>query len=110
MSVTTAIKDAQLSTLDGTLSASGRKLGHIPAETWVRIDLSCVLGQSANGQYDLTIELPDGTKAIHENRLPCSPQFRTLRWLGFVADSDRSASFAIDDLDLRPRGSETEAP
>ena len=58
---------------DGTLSASGRKLGQIPAETWVRIDLSCVLGQAANGQYDLTVHFPDDSNTIHQQGLPSAP-------------------------------------
>ncbi len=34
------------------------------------------------------------------NDLPCSPDFRTLRWLGWTANGTQSAVFYLDNINL----------
>ncbi|HLK60853.1 MAG TPA: right-handed parallel beta-helix repeat-containing protein, partial [Chthonomonadaceae bacterium] len=88
---------------EGRLFASGRYMETLPSYKWVRLSLTCGLGENAVGKYDLSVTLPGQAPAHHYTDLACDPEFRTLRWWGFVSDSTRVTIFYIDDLDLGPR-------
>lgn len=86
---------------DGQLSAAGKPLAKLPPGEWARVKITCGLGKSASGAYDLELTLPGQAPRRHE-KLPCvTPQFDRLEWLGFVSLAGDKAEFHLDDVRLR---------
>lgn len=82
---------------DGVVTVNGKQLAAIPVGAWSEVEVSCMLGQAADGTWAMTLTLPDGAKQ-HWDGLTCNPGFKHLDWLGFVANSDASATAEIDDV------------
>ena len=87
----------------GNLTANGQKVATLPPGQWVTFDITCGLGNKANGKYDLTVHLPNQATPIHLANLPCSPEFRSLTWFGFSAEGTQAAVGYLDDLALSVR-------
>jgi hypothetical protein len=88
---------------DGQLTAGGKPLVKLEPSKWVRIEITCRLGASANGTWDLAVLGPGRVPARRFPNLPCaSPDFRSLHWFGFVADGQETATFYLDDVSLGP--------
>ncbi len=87
---------------DGTLLAGDKALTQLPHGSWIRLEIVCGLGADAKGTYDLTVVLPGRTPPQRYRNLPCSPEFKTLRWYGFVADADGPGIFYLDNIELKP--------
>ncbi|HVK06309.1 MAG TPA: hypothetical protein VM490_22760, partial [Armatimonadaceae bacterium] len=86
---------------DGGLRANGRETLRLPPGQWVRVEITCPLGDRAKGAYDLAIRLPDGeTRAFRG--VPCGDAFRELRWFGFVAEGHNAGMFYLDDVAVTP--------
>jgi len=84
----------------GQLFASGKRLLHVPTETWLRVEIVCDLGKSADGTYDLTLRLP-GQPPQRFLELPCgTPTFNQLEWLGFVSLANGPSVIYLDDVKL----------
>lgn len=83
---------------DGSLMASGKKVTTIPLYKWVRIEIRCKMGDKADGKYDLTVYLPDGSNPLRFTGLPCDPYFRDVKWFGFSSDSNQASEFFVDDV------------
>lgn len=92
--------------LDGTLIANGRKMQKILLGKWFRIHIVCGLGAQATGKYDITIIPPGGISPVTHRDIACSPDFKALRWYGFVSNSDWQSVFYLDDIALHPRSKE----
>ncbi len=89
---------------DGSVNAGDKKLFDIPPGKWVRFEISCSIGPNAPGSYDLTVKLPGRVPAMRFKGLPCSPEFRSLRWYGFTMDGDADAVAYLDNISLKPKG------
>ncbi|MCX7427182.1 MAG: hypothetical protein NTW96_16340, partial [Planctomycetia bacterium] len=85
---------------DGKLLAGDRQLGKVPLSQWLRIEITCGLGDTANGKWTLRYG-PIGGKQT-EAELTCDPNFRKLDWVGFVADATVAAVFYVDNLKIGP--------
>ncbi|MCY3018297.1 MAG: right-handed parallel beta-helix repeat-containing protein [Planctomycetota bacterium] len=88
---------------DGTLTAAGKKVATLPLGKWVRFEITAGLGKDAKGKWDLAVTLPDTPEPQKFTDLPCSPQFKSLFWLGFVAHATEKAVFYVDDITLAPK-------
>jgi len=89
---------------DGTLTAAGKKVATLPPGKWARFEITAGLGKDAKGTWDLAVTLPDTPEPIKLADLPCSPQFKSLFWLGFVAHGNEKTVFYVDDIELKPKG------
>ncbi len=85
---------------DGTLRVGGQKFAQLPHGAWTKFDISCQLGEAANGQWNLTVTLPN--QAPISGKFACDKDFRALDWLGFVSNADDHAVFYLDDLKVLP--------
>jgi hypothetical protein len=90
---------------DGTLLANGNEVLHLPPGQWVHIEIVCGLGPQATGKYDLTVTLPDQQPRVFRG-LECSPKFRTLNCIVFMAVGDATGVFYVDNLAFLPSGTE----
>jgi len=88
---------------DGTLTSGNKPLTRLPHGKWVTIEITCGLGASANGIWSLRVALPGRQPPQQFDDLPCSPDFKTLGWYGFVADGQEAGVFYLDNVALAPR-------
>jgi hypothetical protein len=85
---------------DGTLAAGGKDLATIPLETWVHIELRCVLGKQRTGTFELTLTTP-GHQPKTWSELPCGyRKFAKMNWFGIISDATVQTRFQIDNLRL----------
>jgi hypothetical protein len=83
----------------GKLTANGRELRSVPADTWLRFEVVCALGKAGDGHYAMTLRV--GDEAPQEYRdLACDAAFSKLNWLGFVSLADVHTEFWLDDIKL----------
>lgn len=87
---------------EGRLAANNRFLLEIPHGEWVRVDITCGLGEQATGAYDLTLRLP-GQEPQTFTGLECSPDFRFLECVVFMSMATDTAVFQVDNVEFRPR-------
>ena len=85
---------------DGRLLSGGRQLGKLPLSQWLRIEVTCGLGDTANGKWTLRYGPISGE--LTQIELTCDPRFRQLDWAGFVADAAVAAVFYVDNLKIGP--------
>lgn len=82
----------------GQLIANNRPLLTIPANQWVRYEITAKLGEQADGKWLLVVSLPN--QAPQKFELTCNAQWKMLEWLGFVSDARVATALYIDDLEL----------
>ncbi len=85
---------------DGKLLSGGQQLGQVPLSQWLRIEVTCGLGDTANGKWTLHYGPLGG--ALTQLELTCDPQFRKLDWVGLIADATVAAVFYVDNLKIGP--------
>lgn len=85
---------------DGALRSGSRLLGKVPLGQWLRIEVTCGLGDAANGKWTLRYGPCGGERTQIE--LTCDPKFRKLDWVGFVAGATTAAVFYVDNVKIGP--------
>lgn len=83
----------------GDVTASGKKCLTLTPHQWHRITIICGLGSEASGTWELRITPANQAEQCFA-KLPCSPGFKKLDWLGFMSLETKATTFAIDDLTL----------
>ena len=84
---------------DGWLTTGEKRVAQMPAGQWVRFEITCALGEKANGKWNLTVRVP-GRDPLALTDLPCSKEFKTLEWFGFVSCTDGPSVFYLDNVGL----------
>ena len=86
---------------DGGLVVKGRKLCDVPLNQWCKLTITCALGNAADGLWTLQLDLPRQPPQRFGD-LPCGagPEFRELRWLGFISLGEEDAVWYLDDVRL----------
>ncbi len=84
----------------GEVTAGKTKLGTVPQETWVRVEISCPLGAASTGAYDLRITPAGGTAQVHTNLPAASKEFRKFQWVGFISAATNPAVFHLDNVSV----------
>jgi len=88
---------------DGTVKAGEKELLKIPIGKWIRFEISAGLGSEANGKWTLSMLLPEANEPQTFSALPCSANFKSLEWLGFVSNASQPSAFFLDDVSLKPK-------
>lgn len=88
----------------GGLYMGGTKRADLPLSQWVTVEITCLIGDKADGTWSLTVRPPGRARALNFKDLPCGSgkAFDRLRWWGFVADGTTGSVFYIDDVSLAP--------
>jgi len=87
---------------DGRLFAGEQEIVSLPVNRWVHVEMTCALGDKADGFWNLTITLPDGTKHVRRN-LPCGVRkFSKVTWIGFISNGREPTVFYVDNISLAP--------
>lgn len=85
---------------DGQLLVAGKKLADIPTEQWITAEITCKVGESVTGFWDLKLSLPDG-RTLASVHLPLQdPQFRELTWIGWCSMAEDKTIFYLDRVVL----------
>ncbi len=83
---------------DGKLQLNHKAVLDLPANAWVKFEITAALGDKA-GKWAVKVTLPDGgVKEFHD--LPANEGWKTLEWLGLVSDARVKVAFFIDDLSI----------
>ena len=70
----------------------------VPAQKWVRFELSAVIGEAVTGRWNLKVT-PEGEATKEFRDLPCRhADMKTLDWVGFISNADEKTEFYLDDL------------
>jgi hypothetical protein len=85
---------------DGRMLSGGKEIGRIPLRQWLRVELTCALGDAADGKWTLRYGTTSGKMSRLD--LACDPKFKRLDWAGFVADATVSAVFYVDNVKIGP--------
>ena len=84
---------------DGMLYGRGGALGKVPQNTWIRVELSFVLGTDRRDDtYAVKVWVPGEKEARVYPSIPVSRHFRTIGWVGFMSNAHEGARFRIDDF------------
>ena len=70
----------------------------LPAQKWIRFELSAVIGNAVTGRWNLKVT-PEGEATKEFKDLPCrNPDMKTLDWVGFISNANEKTEFYLDDL------------
>ena len=87
---------------NGNVTAGGKVLMQVPAETWVHVEIEAALGKDAPRTFKLTLA-PAGASARTFDALPMpGAGFRELHWLGFSSTAAADTAFYLDNMRIGP--------
>ncbi len=84
----------------GKLLVGDKPLADVPAEQWVRIEMTAGLGDASTGTWDLTVTPPGGPPQRFTGLANGSREFKSLMWLGFVSNGTDRATWYVDNIVL----------
>ena len=84
----------------GKLVDGAKTLLELPTEQWIRFEVSCPLGEQAQGRYEMRVFLPQESKPTVFHNLKMSPDFKELTWFGIVSKAEQNAVYYVDDLSI----------
>ena len=88
---------------DGTLRSRDRVLGKLPEGKWLQFEIRCKAGWPVKGSFELDVREAGATKALVQVAdVDYGKQFQFVRWIGFSAGTNSSASCFLDAIDIRP--------
>jgi len=88
---------------DGEVTAHNKSLMKVPMGKWVHVTIEAPLGKQATASYKMTVDVP-GAEPQQFSELPVgNPNWRSLRWLGFISVADRNTVIYLDDVKLETR-------
>jgi hypothetical protein len=85
---------------NGEVKTGDRTLTTVPLGQWIRVEVVCPLGRSANGTYALTITVPGQAPQRFEDLPTGANNFKRFDWCGFVSNGTEAAAIYLDDLSL----------
>jgi hypothetical protein len=85
---------------EGELTVAGKTLLKAPLSQWLKIQVECKLGNTADGVFTLTVTLPGQEPQRFENLSCGNAQFQRLDWLGFVSNGVTDAAIYLDDVSV----------
>ena len=85
---------------DGRMLSEGREIGKVPLSRWLHVEITCDLGNTANGKWMLRYGPMNGKMTQLERT--CDTKFNKLDWVGFIADATVAAVFYVDNIKIEP--------
>ena len=84
----------------GTISAPGRKLADLPADTWVHVEVSAKFGVGSNGTWECALMLPGQPVQRFDGLKFVKPDMKALNWIGFASNSKTAAKCWLDEIEI----------
>jgi hypothetical protein len=88
----------------GELKVGKQVLMTVPRSQWVHVEMTCPLGNAADGTWTLAVTLPGAAPQVFDKLPLANPQFRVLQWLGFMSMATERTVFYVDNLKLEEAG------
>ena len=85
---------------EGRVRVGGRDLLELPLGQWVEFEVTGGLGSKSTGAWDLAVTVPGQAPEEFRGLPNGSPDWKTLRWLGFSSMATEATVFYLDDLEL----------
>ena len=85
---------------DGKLLVNGKHLLDVPRDTWLHVEIVCMLGEPADGKYDLKVTVAGQKPQSFDSLSGGSKEFKSLNWLGFVSLANQKTVFYLDNVNL----------
>jgi len=82
------------------LIVRGETLLELPADRWVRFEISADLGADNSGKWDLTVASEGGAAKRFEGIENGGGKFEQLTWVGFTSNATGESVFYVDDLSI----------
>ncbi|MCL5098350.1 MAG: right-handed parallel beta-helix repeat-containing protein [Candidatus Omnitrophica bacterium] len=82
------------------LEIAGKPVLDLPTGQWVHYEVSAGLGKASTGTWQLIVTFP-GQQPHSFANLKCSPDWKTLTWMGFSSTAQEKTAYYLDNLDLR---------
>lgn len=86
---------------DGAMFVQGQKLIEVPLNSWVGVEMRSPIGQTGC-HWTLRVTLPGGARKEFPD-LPCDPQWKEVRWVGFSSNATDFTAFELDDIEMENR-------
>ncbi len=83
---------------DRAVFARGQKLLEVPENAWISVEMRAILGLP-DSHWDLRLALPEG-QSREFKELPCDPDWKEARWVGFSSEATNYTAFELDDVEM----------
>ncbi|MGE5531907.1 MAG: right-handed parallel beta-helix repeat-containing protein [Bacteroidota bacterium] len=90
-----------LNLIEGKLRLGEKPLLDVPFEQWLHIEVTCHLGASAKGVWELAVTLPSGEVKRYTDLPVGAPGWNKLTWVGFVSNATNNSAFYIDNVKIQ---------
>lgn len=88
---------------DGRLRLDDGRTLDLPADQWIRFEISAGLGEADTGKWSLTVKIPGQPPREFKDLPWAGPGFKQLTWVGFTSNATAATSFYLDNFVLKPR-------
>ncbi|MCX6909499.1 MAG: hypothetical protein NTY01_15855 [Verrucomicrobia bacterium] len=82
------------------LRVQGKEMMELPVSQWAHFEIAASLGPQSTGTWDLAVTLPRQQPRRFTGLKNGSPEWKTLRWLGFCSMANAKTVFYLDNLTL----------
>ena len=89
-----------LNIVAGKLRLGEKPLLDVPLEQWVHVEVTCPLGASAKGVWELAVTLPGGEVKRYTDLPVGAACWNKLTWVGFVINATTKSAFYIDNVKI----------
>ncbi len=89
---------------NGEVSAAGKLLARVAAETWVHVEIEAALGKDAPRTFRVTLDAPGAGRQAFADLPISGAEFRELHWLGFSSTATADTAFYLDNVKFAPAG------
>jgi hypothetical protein len=84
----------------GMIRANGRTLSELPANTWMRVEVTAKLGADSDATWNCTLTLPDKEPQHFDGLKFEKPDMKALKWLGFSSPGRVAAKCWLDEVEI----------
>ncbi len=86
--------------IGGKLKVGDRELMSVPRSQWFHVAVQVVLGDKADGTWQLAVTLPGEPPRVFTDLRVRTPGWKKLTWVGFVSNATKKTVFYLDNLRL----------
>jgi hypothetical protein len=89
-----------LSVQNGKMRVGKETVLDLPADQWIRFEMTAGLGSKSTGMWDLTVTIPGQEPKTFKGLANGSKDWKRLEWLGFSSTATEATAFYLDNIDL----------
>ena len=86
---------------NGKLTVGGRPLLDLPTGPWFHVEIIAKVGTDADGQWNLTVQLPGEQPQRFPDLAVANPEFKNLTWAGWCSMATDKTAFYLDNIQMK---------